>query len=74
MPLVLCTQATGCREKHPIKTITENAALEIAPRIIAQPDSIATPDGMVWVSGIQFTQEQQLLIYWLYRAKNPHIL
>ncbi|WP_441802738.1 formylglycine-generating enzyme family protein [Leeuwenhoekiella sp. W20_SRS_FM14] len=56
MSIVLCTQATGCREKHPIKTITENAALEIAPRIIAQPDSIATPDGMVWVSGIQFTQ------------------
>ena len=50
----------SCKERASDKIKTSTATKEVQQEahqlVVAQPDSIATPEGMVWVSGIKFTQ------------------
>ncbi|MEZ7494319.1 formylglycine-generating enzyme family protein [Leeuwenhoekiella aequorea] len=54
--LILLAFATGCKqnsEKNTEETVEMSEPLKL---VVIQPDTVATPQGMVWVSGVNFTQ------------------
>lgn len=58
VPVVLVLLTTGCKDTK--KKTSDHAevvkSIEKKELLIEQPESITTPEGMVWVSGIHFTQ------------------
>jgi len=60
MVLATTVLVLSCKERASDKIKTSTTSKEVQQEahqlLVAQPDSIATPEGMVWVSGIEFTQ------------------
>lgn len=58
--MTIAVLVVSCKERASDKINAATTSKEVTQKphelLVAQPDSIKTPEGMVWVSGVEFTQ------------------